>query len=309
MPAPPLAPGGRHHGARGQPQTAPDQLADHRFPLERVPQALRLVVEHQLVRSVEEPAGAERQVPAVHHALERDHRSAQRAVHDGQLHAPQPVERHLVPGEDALRVGAGLAVERNAEDDVAVRQVVRVVRVEPLGVLQRRDPVHGHPAPFDLVQPDQRRRPPREEIRKARIDPAVPLPLEEGVVGMRIVGLRPDPPLPTCQIAAEPLAGLLLEETDEREEVNEPLARRAQQPRQVPDDAGVGVAPLRAELLERVTGPRPARNPRVQEQLDVGVFGLRRRLGGHGDGQRHDKAPNGEGTSGRMKLQVTPRGR
>ena len=214
-----------------------------------------------------------------------------------------------MPGEDALRIRARLAAERDAENDVAVRQVVRVVRGEPLGVLQRRDPVYRHPAPFDLVQPNQRRHPPREELRESRIELAVPLPLEEPVVGMRVVRLRPDPLLPACQIGAEALPGLLLEEADEREEVDEPLARRTQQPRQVPDYAGVGVTPLPAELLERVPGSRTARHARVQEQLDVRVFFLRRRLGGDRDGQRHDKAPNGEGTSGRMKLQVTPRGR
>lgn len=134
-------------------------------------------------------------------------------------------------------------------------------------------------------------------------------PLEERVVGMRIVRLRPDPLLPARQVAAETLAGLLLEEPDEREEVDEPLAGRAHQPRQIPDDAGVGIAPLGAELLERFPGPRSARHAGVQEQLDVRVRVPLRRLGGGGGGQRQEEAPNGEETSGRIKLQMTPRGR
>ena len=213
MPAAPFPPGGRDHRPRVQLQVAAGELANHRDPLERVPQALRLVVEHQLVRAVQEPARAERQMPAVRHALERDHRPAQRAVDDGQLDPAQPVERHLMPGQDAFRIGPRLAVGRDAEHDVIVGQVVGLGGLEPRWILERRDPVDRHAAPFDLVETDERRNAPREELGEARIDLAVPLPLEEAVIGGadRTVATRStaaSPPNPRRSVAPSAPAGI-----------------------------------------------------------------------------------------------------
>ena len=283
MAPPPLAPRRRHHRAVGQPQPAARELADHRHPLERVPEAAGLVVEHQLVRAIEEAARAEPQVAAPGLALERDHRPAQGAVDDGQLDPAEAVEGHLVPGEDALGIGPRLAVQGDAEDDVVVLEVVGVIGLEPGRVLQGRNAVHPHAAPLDLVEPDARLHPAGEEIGEARVYLAVPEALEEPVVGMRLVGPPPHPPLPCLQVGAEALAGLLLEEADEGEEAGEPpQVGRALQPRHVPDDARVAVAPPVAELLQGVLGLLGLARARLQEEPDVGVLALGRLRGGGG---------------------------
>ena len=247
------------------------------------------MVEHQLVRAVEQSARAERQVSATHDALERDHCPAQRAVDDGQLDPAEAVKGHLVPGEDPLRIRPRFAIQRDAEDDVIVRQIVGVRGRERRRVFERRNPVDRHAAPLDLVEPDAGGHSPRKEVGEARIDLAVPLPFEERVVRMGIVGLRPDPLLPGGEIPAERLTGLLLEESDEREELDDALAWRAQQPGEVPDHAGVRIAPLRTNLLECIPALR-SRRPGFQEQPDVWMIVLRRGLGVGGCRRREHEA-------------------
>ena len=298
--AAPFPPGGRDHRPVGQPAPGADERADHRHALEGVPEAPRPVVEHQLVRAVQQAAGPEPDVLAVDDALVGDDRAAQRAVDDGQLDAAQPVEGHLVPRQDPLGIGARLPAGGDAEHDVVVVEPAGLAGRQVRGALQRRNPVDGHPAPVDLVQADQREHAARKEVREAGIELRVPLPLEEAVVGMRIVRLVPDPLLRPADVAAEALPGPLLEKPHQpppdagarmlRPRPLQPpaavrirgvgadagrpgrrLPRRPHQAQQVADDPRVAVPPARRDPLQGRVGDVVVLVRRLEEQADVGM--------------------------------------
>ena len=78
--APPLAPGGGDDRPVRQSAARRDEIADHGNALEGIPEAPGPVVEHQLVRAVQQAARPEPDVLAVDHALVGNDGAAQRAV-------------------------------------------------------------------------------------------------------------------------------------------------------------------------------------------------------------------------------------
>ncbi len=236
MIAPPLAPGGRDHRPEGQLESARSQRADDRHPLERRPQRPGLLVEHQLVRAIKQAARAEGEMARADDAVVGNHRAAQRAVDDRQLDAADPVDGQLVPGQDPLGIGAGLAVHHQAEHHVPVLQPAGVGRWNGGRKAQRRDAVHGHAAPVDFVEPDAGLDAGRKERAEAGIDPGIDLGLERRVVRVRRVGLRPHPAPPRPQVVAEALTRVFAEKAGQ--------TAAGVGPRRRPDDGGkIGAAP------------------------------------------------------------------
>ena len=113
------------------------------------------MIEHELVRAVKQSAGAESSMLTADDAVVGNGSTAERAVDEGDLHAAEPVQRHFVPCQYPLRIGAGLAVDREAKDNVVVPEVAGLVGPNVLRVIQRRNAIHVHPAPLHLVEPDQ----------------------------------------------------------------------------------------------------------------------------------------------------------
>ena len=136
-----------------------------------------------------------------------DHGAAERAVDARHRHAADGVDEHLVPGEDALRIGAGVAVDGEAEDDVVVIQVEGVFRGQHRRVAKRRDAVLPHAAPDDLVEPDERFAGRVEIGRESRVDEAVERALEGGIARVPRLWRIPHPALPGVEVVAEPGAG------------------------------------------------------------------------------------------------------
>ena len=202
MSPPPLAPGGGHHAAAVEHDVLPDQRPDHRRPPHGAPQRLGSLVVHELVRPVEETAGAKGVVyPCVLGEVE-DHGAAERAVHAGHRHAADHVDEHLVPAEDALRIGACIAVDGDPEHDVVVLEVAGIVPGDHRRVAQRRDAVLPDAAPDDLVEPDQRLAHLVEIHREPRVDEAVERALEGGVAWMPGLGRIPHRTLPGAEVVA-----------------------------------------------------------------------------------------------------------
>src|ERR671919_115989 len=100
----PFAPCRRDYGAKRQLKAAVDERPNDGYSFERRPEASRLLVEHQLVGPVQQPACAKRKATAATAALIRNHGAAECAVDDGQVHAADAVDGHLVPCEDAFGV-------------------------------------------------------------------------------------------------------------------------------------------------------------------------------------------------------------
>ena len=95
---------------------------DHRPAGELVPQAVRRLVVHQLVGAIDEARGAEheRLVVAGHAGIVEDPGAAQRAVRERHRHAADHVVEHLVPVQDAQRVGARIALDLDPEHQLVV---------------------------------------------------------------------------------------------------------------------------------------------------------------------------------------------
>ena len=157
------------------------------------------------------------------------------------------------PRQDPFRIGPCLAVDRNAEDNVVVRQVNGLV--DDGRVLERWNPVDPHPAPFDLVEADPQRHSPPEELRESPVDLTVPLPVEVPVVQMGIVRLTPNPLVSLRKVWPKPLAGLLTERSDQREEANEVVPRWTREKGESSDDTCIAIPPFRPDLLKRQVSP------------------------------------------------------
>ena len=182
------------------------------MPPHGAPQGLGGLVVHELVGAVEKAAGAKRVVHSLVLGVVEDHGAAERAVHARDRHPPDRVDEHLVPAEDALRVGPGVAVDRDAEHDVVVVEVSDVARGEHRRIAQRRDAVLPDAAPDDLVEPDQRLAHLVEVRREARIEEAVERALEGGVARVPNLGRVPHRTLPCAEVVTVLLAGLDLDE-------------------------------------------------------------------------------------------------
>ncbi len=132
-----------------------------------------------------------------------EHGTAQGAVHPGDRHAADRVDEHLVPGEDAFRIGAGVAVDGEAEHDVVVLQVAGVFRGQHRRVAKRRNAILPHAAPDDLVEPDERFAGHVEIRRESRVNEAVERALERGIARVPRLRLIPHLALPGVEIVAE----------------------------------------------------------------------------------------------------------
>ena len=103
---------------------------------------------------------------------------------------------HFVPGENSLRVGADIAVDFQAEDDIGIVEIRRLRRGQHHRVLQRRNAVTLDAAPDDLVEPYRCRRGIGEVLSKAGIDSLIEPRLEFGVRRVGLIFLPPNPSVP-----------------------------------------------------------------------------------------------------------------
>ena len=154
MPAAPFLPAGDHHRPNLELDARTGERP-HNGPVEElVPKRIRLAVVHQLVRAIEEARGAEDEGlgPPRHLGLEKDARAAQRAVGERHGHPADHVVEHLVPIEDAQRIGARITLNLDAEHELVVAEVGGVGGGNVGGVDQGRDAVLAHPAPDNLFE-------------------------------------------------------------------------------------------------------------------------------------------------------------
>ena len=198
------------------------------------------------------------------HAVVWDRRAAQRAIDQGDFHAGETVQRHLVPRQYPLGVGAGLAVERNTEHDMPVPEVAGLVGRQVARVIQGRDAVDLHAAPLHLVKPDQRARGGREEGAHSRIDKGVCRLLEQEVPGVRVVGLLPDPPHPPLRILAQVPSRLPPQEAVHLA----PGLREGGDHRQFDHHRGVRVAPGIPDGIQERPRLRALLRSRLKEQVE-----------------------------------------
>ena len=155
-------------------------------------------------------------------ALVRDDGAAERAIDDRHLDAADAVERHLVPRENALRVGARLAVDGDAEHDVAVAQIGGRGGAAPRpGWSSGGMPLTCTPPQSISSSRISAGAPGGKKRRMIGIDLRVDEALERGVVGVGVGRAAPHPLAPAAQIVAESLTGAILEKP------GEPPARRA----------------------------------------------------------------------------------
>ena len=150
-----------------------------------------------------------------------DDGAAERAVDARDRHLAHGVDEHLVPGEDALGIGAGISVDRDAEHHVVVLEVVGVTGGDHLRVSQRRNAVLPDAAPDDLVEPDERLARPVEIRRESRVDEAVEGALEGRVARVPHLGGIPHRALPPGEVVAVLAADLGLH--DPHEDGGDPL--------------------------------------------------------------------------------------
>ena len=185
------------------------------------------------------------------HAPERrpieDHGPAQGAVHPGVVLARYGILEHLVPGEDPLGIGPRVAVERDAEDDIVVIQIVGLCGGDHLRMVEGWNAVPNDTSPPDLVEPDVRRRVFVEVVLEAGVDRGIQFRLERGVVRMRAGVGTPDPLPPCVEIAPQPLSRPALEYREDASPIL--FVRRV--PNQLDKDRRMGVVPVFHDQLFR----------------------------------------------------------
>ena len=100
-----------------------------------------------------------------------------------------------MPGQDALRKRPGLVIYRKTKDDIVIVEIRGRItgRTNMLGIDELRDSVDRDAPSVHFVEPNGCAGIRRKEVLEAWINPAVPDPLEERVVRVRIIGLRPHP--------------------------------------------------------------------------------------------------------------------
>ena len=148
----PLVPGRVDDREDVELDAAPDEIAPDGLAGELLPEGVGGAVVHELVRAVEETAGAEAVDLVADATVVEDGAPAEGAVGERNGDAADGVVDHLVPVDDAAGVGAGVAVDLDADD--------AVFRADPGGgllgrdesrVLEGRDAVHRHATPEDLL--------------------------------------------------------------------------------------------------------------------------------------------------------------
>ena len=127
------------------------------------------MVVHQLVGAVEESTGAELVVFPVDRRSVEDHRTAEGAVHAGEVLATNGVLEHLVPGHDALGVCTFIPVDRDGEHDVVIVQVSGPTDVGVIRQIKRRNPVAPDSSPPDFIETDFRGEAVVEVVAEARV--------------------------------------------------------------------------------------------------------------------------------------------
>ena len=149
-------------------------------PGELIPERLRLGVVHELVRPIEKAGRAEdeRRPTVADPGVEEDARPAERAVGEGHRDAAYDVVNHLVPVEDAERIGARVAIDADPEDQFPVGEVGRFTGGDLFGVHQRGDPILLDPSPNDLLDTDLVPHPRVEEAAEIAVDPGEEVCLE-----------------------------------------------------------------------------------------------------------------------------------
>lgn len=146
----PFAPGGGDDVEEVELDAGVGQGTDDGLALEGGPEGVGGLIEHELAGLVEEAGGAE----GVTAGAIGDDGAAEGAVDEAEGFASEGVIGHFVPSEDALGVGAGLAVAGEAEDDVVVLEVGSLGGGDVFRLDERGDAVDDDAAPFDLVEAD-----------------------------------------------------------------------------------------------------------------------------------------------------------
>ena len=267
----PAGPGLDDQRARPQPQPPAPQRAGHRLAGELAPQAVRFPVEHQLVGAVQQAGGPEheRLLARRDAGLVQDARTAERAVGERDRDAAHRVVHHLVPAEDAQRVGPRVAGDLDAEHRVVVVQVAGVGRRDHAGVVERGDAVRPHAAPDDLLEADvevlRPAAPVAEEAGEAAVDPAEQRELDVAVARMGLdFGMRLQP-----QHGLEPAAGGAPRHGLERRQRLAAVVRAvAQGERQHGGHVRVAAPRQRAHRLRAVRAP-------AEQRADGEVAGVR----------------------------------
>ena len=118
---------------------------------------------------------------------------------------------HLVPVHDAQRIGARLAVDDDAEDRLPGLKPGRVLRRDRDGPVERRDAVHAHPAPDDLLDADRRGVLVPQEFLEPLVDVCEQRALPAHVAGRWNQVRRAVPVEPAVVVEADHLAGELVE--------------------------------------------------------------------------------------------------
>jgi hypothetical protein len=118
------------------------------------PERIRGAIEQDEVVVEKEPRDSEVQGAPVDLRVVDDAAPGQRTEsHDDRL-SPEDVVHDLVPPQDAMRVGAGLAVHDDPEDQVLrLEEAVALSRAYDGGVRQGGDPVFSGTPAHDLVPP------------------------------------------------------------------------------------------------------------------------------------------------------------
>ena len=99
--------------------------------------------------------------------------AAQRAVRQRKGHAANGVISHLMPIDDAQRVGVGLAVEGDAKNGLAGLQIRCFSRRDLEGMVQGGNPINADTAPLNLLDTDVTGQIVSQEIGEEGIDLAL----------------------------------------------------------------------------------------------------------------------------------------
>ena len=160
---------------------------------------------HQFVRTIEKAACSELMLDAFLLCFIQNHSAAKRSVDAREGHSLDGVDEHFVPSEDSLGVGARVAVDLDAKDDVAISQIVGRVGGDHFWVSQGRNAVLKNASPNNLVESNARLAIVIEIFAKFWVQSLVELFLEVGIVWRGFVVLRPEPILPGMMVVVEAL--------------------------------------------------------------------------------------------------------
>ncbi len=157
------------HDPRGQLlELRPRQLADQGIASELLPPGLRLPVVHDEVGVAQLPGRPEVEHPAVDAPVEGDRRVAEGAEGDGDRSVAETCVDDLVPGQDLQRIRTALALDRDLDHRLAVREELDLVRAGVARLVDRRDSVLGWAPGLELLERDALLREIRLPLRGVR---------------------------------------------------------------------------------------------------------------------------------------------